>query len=270
MVEKDLKGLARTAEGGKKAGKPNFVMVVGTSLSIPGVKRMVKEFAKSVSSTGAKSKGKVVFVNAEPPAKSAEWEDVFDYWVKGDVQAFVRDWLDKEDAELGHELGMVTPPKTPRRRATTAMGSVAKARGATMATPISTPALSDRTCTQSSPSSSVIDTPSRSNMPIMLRLPPMSQLPPTPMKLWRLSPAEAAIDESLTIMSATDGKNASAARSVKKAKRGRSVPKEVGDIFGATPAASSDADSRDDEEAGRMESAWGWSRDASLTPLSDE
>ncbi|ODN78881.1 hypothetical protein L202_04416 [Cryptococcus amylolentus CBS 6039] len=72
------------------------LVVCGTSLSVPGVKRVVKEMAKSAKSRGgAKGRGEIrtVFVNDEPPSKGAEWEGLFDVWVQSDVQTFVTSYL---------------------------------------------------------------------------------------------------------------------------------------------------------------------------------
>jgi hypothetical protein len=103
---------------------------------------MVKEFAKSIRGTSGpvvheldadsprtpsksrrgegkgRGRGQVVFVNHEPPSKSAEWEDVFDYWVKGDIQTFVKEHLEAEYASslfTSASTGLATPPKTPKR-----------------------------------------------------------------------------------------------------------------------------------------------------------
>ncbi|KAK4706069.1 hypothetical protein P7C70_g133, partial [Phenoliferia sp. Uapishka_3] len=54
--------------------KPDFVLVMGTSLKIPGFKDLVKQFAREVKSRG----GIAVFVNGEKVA-GKEWESVFDY-----------------------------------------------------------------------------------------------------------------------------------------------------------------------------------------------
>ncbi|OXC69061.1 hypothetical protein AYX13_02351 [Cryptococcus neoformans] len=84
-VSKDLKGV-------------DMLLVCGTSLSVPGVKRVVKEMAKSAKSKG-RGKGKqkhdvkTVFVNEEPPSKGSEWDGIFDIWVQGDVQKFVKDYI---------------------------------------------------------------------------------------------------------------------------------------------------------------------------------
>lgn len=88
-VSRDLKGV-------------DMLLVCGTSLSVPGVKRVVKEMAKSAKSKG-KGKGKqgqdvkTVFVNDEPPSKGSEWDGIFDIWVQGDVQKFVENYLQNPD-----------------------------------------------------------------------------------------------------------------------------------------------------------------------------
>lgn len=96
-LERDIKGT-----GGKmKEGKVDWVLVAGTSLAIPGVKRMVKELAKAVRG-GSRGKGrgkcargtetemKVVLVNDEAPKNPAEWSGVFDLWIQGDIQEVIR------------------------------------------------------------------------------------------------------------------------------------------------------------------------------------
>ena len=105
-VERDLKG-ARMRGGHE--GKVDFLLVGGTSLSIPGVKRIVKEMAKTLK--GRKGdEVRTVLVNDEAPRPSAEWESVFDVWIKGDVQTFVTDYLDNP------AYPPVSPPTTPKKR----------------------------------------------------------------------------------------------------------------------------------------------------------
>ncbi|CED84575.1 Sirtuin 5 and related class III sirtuins (SIR2 family) [Phaffia rhodozyma] len=73
---------------------PDLLLVLGTSLKVHGLKRLVKELSRSIHSlpvTKARphgGKGRVVFVNKTEP-QGAEWKGVFDYWVKGDCDAFV-------------------------------------------------------------------------------------------------------------------------------------------------------------------------------------
>lgn len=78
-----------------------MLVVLGTSLKVHGVKRVVKEFARAVHSLPTTrirpegGKGRVVFVNKTAPP-GAEWEGVFDYWVKGECDDWVasveEDW----------------------------------------------------------------------------------------------------------------------------------------------------------------------------------
>ncbi|KAJ2478091.1 NAD-dependent deacetylase hst3 [Coemansia sp. RSA 2320] len=66
--------------------RPDLLIVIGTSLKIPGIKRMVKEMAHSVHSCALRSKragaGKVIFINRDEPPSG--WDSVFDYYVSGD------------------------------------------------------------------------------------------------------------------------------------------------------------------------------------------
>ncbi|KAH6913144.1 DHS-like NAD/FAD-binding domain-containing protein [Coprinopsis sp. MPI-PUGE-AT-0042] len=121
VVQKDLMG-----SKGKGNSGADLLLVVGTSLKVPGTKRMVREFAKAVRTRGAgafvKEKDKekeassasgpssasgssrqtpvsdeeekrsapikAVYLNLEFPAPTREWEGVFDAWVQGDAQVF--------------------------------------------------------------------------------------------------------------------------------------------------------------------------------------
>lgn len=100
--------------------RPDLLLVVGTSLKVPGTKLLVRELAKvirpprkeeseeedfelpvasgstSASGGGTSRKRKVkpppvhsVYLNYDFPTPSREWKDVFDVWVRGDVQEFV-------------------------------------------------------------------------------------------------------------------------------------------------------------------------------------
>lgn len=114
IVERDLKGTGRR---GEREGKADLLIVAGTSLAIPGVKRIVKEMSRALS---VRQGVRTIYVNAEPPHRAgAEWDNVFDVWVRGDVQAFVTDLLDNPAY-----LIPPTPPKTPRKRKATAPASV--------------------------------------------------------------------------------------------------------------------------------------------------
>ncbi|KAJ3188823.1 hypothetical protein HDU85_004537 [Gaertneriomyces sp. JEL0708] len=58
--------------------RPDMLIVMGTSLKVFGIKKLVKDVAKVVKDKG----GIVVLVNMSEIGK--EWDGVFDYWVKGD------------------------------------------------------------------------------------------------------------------------------------------------------------------------------------------
>lgn len=67
--------------------RPDFLLVMGTSLKVPGCKRLVKEAAKAVHSAKG---GIVVFVNLDEVAYS-EWESVIDYHFLCETDV----WVDK-------------------------------------------------------------------------------------------------------------------------------------------------------------------------------
>ncbi|GAA5941686.1 uncharacterized protein JCM15063_002641 [Sporobolomyces koalae] len=84
-------------------GGPDLLIVMGTSLKIPGFKKLVKEFAKAVKAKG----GLRILVNREE-IKGQEWRDVFDYNVLSDSDLFTslvlstwkrirpRDWVGRQ------------------------------------------------------------------------------------------------------------------------------------------------------------------------------
>jgi NAD+-dependent protein deacetylase SIR2 len=84
--------------------KPDMLIIMGTSLKVHGLRKLVKEFAKAVHasappdplSTKAHAKnwvGKVVFVNKTPPG--SEWNGIIDYHVEGETDA----WAHKVEEE---------------------------------------------------------------------------------------------------------------------------------------------------------------------------
>ncbi|KAI9504047.1 DHS-like NAD/FAD-binding domain-containing protein, partial [Coemansia spiralis] len=66
--------------------RPDLLIVIGTSLKIPGIKRMIKEMSRCVHSCSARTRragaGKAIFINKGEPPKG--WDDVFDYYLEGD------------------------------------------------------------------------------------------------------------------------------------------------------------------------------------------
>jgi NAD-dependent SIR2 family protein deacetylase len=117
VVQRDLLG-----RGGRSG--PDLLLVVGTSLRVPGTKRIVREFSKAVKARGtpmaelpgnlptpstsprlspvACDSGPVrtIYLNFDFPVPSREWEGVFDVWVNGDAQTFaglLSKEMEKED-----------------------------------------------------------------------------------------------------------------------------------------------------------------------------
>ncbi|KAG6915866.1 hypothetical protein DXG01_009573 [Tephrocybe rancida] len=112
VVKKDLIGSSK----GKGRSGADLLLVVGTSLRVPGTKRMVREFAKAVRSRGTRSSHstpspgssprpspgtdeeppmKSIYLNLDFPVPTREWEGVFDAWIQGDAQGFA-DMLQEE------------------------------------------------------------------------------------------------------------------------------------------------------------------------------
>ena len=67
--------------------RPDMLIIMGTSLKVHGLKKLVKDFARVVHSpSGASSPKKpfrVLFVNKTAPA--AEWSDIIDYHISGET-----------------------------------------------------------------------------------------------------------------------------------------------------------------------------------------
>ncbi|KAI0833272.1 DHS-like NAD/FAD-binding domain-containing protein [Trametes gibbosa] len=127
VVRKDLIGSSK----GKGRAGADLLLVVGTSLRVPGTKRIVREFSKAVRSrydamnappeeAATSSHGlatptpsprrspaedeeppvRTVYLNFDFPVPTREWESVFDVWIKGDAQSFaqmVHDELEREE-----------------------------------------------------------------------------------------------------------------------------------------------------------------------------
>jgi len=104
--------------------KPDLLIVMGTSLRVHGLKKLVKDFARTIRNnssnsppSASKPKPKVIFVNKTAP--SPEWADVIDYHVAGETDAWVtkviEDWkqIRKDDWEtqltLDGTSGLASP-----------------------------------------------------------------------------------------------------------------------------------------------------------------
>jgi len=65
----------------------DLLIVIGTSLKVDGVKKLVKIFSRSPN-----VEGKRIYVNLTRPTK--EWEGIFDYFYEGDCTEFVKGFKD--------------------------------------------------------------------------------------------------------------------------------------------------------------------------------
>ncbi len=131
VVWKDLMGRSK----GRGGAGTDLLLVVGTSLRVPGTKRIVREFSKAVRSRHAAVNAspdasvddptlssqdlvtptlslcrptikdgeppvRTVYLNLEFPPSAGEWEGVFDVWLRADAQTFammVHEELEKEE-----------------------------------------------------------------------------------------------------------------------------------------------------------------------------
>ncbi|KAL5045782.1 NAD-dependent protein deacetylase hst4 [Aspergillus fruticulosus] len=117
--------------------RPDALIVVGTSLKIPGVRRLVKSLCSVIRS---RRNGVTMWINNEPPS-GKEFEDCFDLLVKGDCEEVARlaqlkrwdddskpifDECDSADVErIKNEQGslsvVITTPKKARVQAQSGM-----------------------------------------------------------------------------------------------------------------------------------------------------
>ncbi|KAL0951497.1 hypothetical protein HGRIS_008183 [Hohenbuehelia grisea] len=91
-----------TIQASDVSRKPDMLIIMGTSLKVHGLKKLVKDFAKTVhshassasTSTAKQWTGKVIFINKTPPG--SEWAGIIDYHVAGDTDSWcnkvLEDW----------------------------------------------------------------------------------------------------------------------------------------------------------------------------------
>lgn len=89
-------GTIHTADLGRK---PDMLIIMGTSLKVHGLKKLVKDFARTIHSSalpsGASSSKrpyKVIFVNKTAP--SSEWTDIIDYHISGETDRWTNKVID--------------------------------------------------------------------------------------------------------------------------------------------------------------------------------
>ena len=99
------------------ACQPEVLIIMGTSLKVYGLQKIVREFAKAIHSH-KNGKGKVIFINRTRPAESI-WENVIDAFVPMDCDDWITDlrmrrpdlWLRQGEIDL-----KVTKPKVAKRK----------------------------------------------------------------------------------------------------------------------------------------------------------
>ncbi|ERF70496.1 hypothetical protein EPUS_07352 [Endocarpon pusillum Z07020] len=99
---------------------PEILIIMGTSLKVHGLQKVVREFAKKIHAR-KDGKGKVIFVNRTKPAESV-WENVIDSYVAMDCDDWVMD-LKRRRQDLWWRQGELdlktTKPTTKKRKCTT-------------------------------------------------------------------------------------------------------------------------------------------------------
>lgn len=125
--------------------RPDLLLVVGTSLKVPGTRLLVRELSKvirpivseppseddedsptpSASTSSPKKRAKkvvlpkVIYLNFDFPTPSKEWQGIFDIWARGDVQEFVAIMqVEKERLAVEAERRRVAKELAAERKAT--------------------------------------------------------------------------------------------------------------------------------------------------------
>nr|VWO96827.1 NAD-dependent histone deacetylase SIR2 [Ganoderma boninense] len=143
IVRKDLMECSKSRRAG-----PDLLLVVGTSLRVPGAKRIVRAFSKAVRSPettmnaplkgdggtisghgvtqtpsdlgtveGAEPPVRTIYLNLDFPVPTREWEGVFDVWIRGDAQVFAR--MVQEELENEERMKVAARERKRKREGTT-------------------------------------------------------------------------------------------------------------------------------------------------------
>lgn len=96
--------------------RPDLLLVVGTSLKVPGTKLLVREFSKVIRPVPLEEEEEeegegrekmkpvhIIYLNLEFPTSTKEWQGVFDIWAQGDVQEFIQ-VIELEKEKMKEEL----------------------------------------------------------------------------------------------------------------------------------------------------------------------
>ncbi|RMZ78741.1 hypothetical protein DV737_g3763, partial [Chaetothyriales sp. CBS 132003] len=97
--------------------QPDMLIIMGTSLKVFGLQKIVKQFANTVHEQ-RNGKGKVIFVNRTKPAESV-WDSFIDYHVSMDCDDWIQD-LKQRRPDLWLRQGeidaKVTKPTVPKKK----------------------------------------------------------------------------------------------------------------------------------------------------------
>jgi NAD+-dependent protein deacetylase SIR2 len=92
----------------------SILIVIGTSLKVTGVKKMVKDYSRKIKSVDPTSK-RLFFINKAPLART-EWKTVFDYEYIGECDSWIKMLLDEHIPKTIPTPKL--PTKSPRRLST--------------------------------------------------------------------------------------------------------------------------------------------------------
>ena len=74
--------------------RPDAIIVVGTSMKIPGVRRIVREMCSVIR---GRRDGLTVWINQDPPPSGPQFEDCWDLIVKGPCDEVARQWVQSNE-----------------------------------------------------------------------------------------------------------------------------------------------------------------------------
>lgn len=79
------------------AKRPTMLLVIGTSLKVVGLKRLVKDVTRAIRAHNPPGEGLVVYLNKTGVQAKSEWRSVFDCELVGEADA----WVERLQASLG-------------------------------------------------------------------------------------------------------------------------------------------------------------------------
>lgn len=97
------------------ARRPTMLLVIGTSLKVVGLKRMIKDVARAIRRDNPEGEGLCVYLNKTEVQGRSEWRSVFDYELVGECDAWVSHFLGTNTSEASQVPPIVkaVPAKKP-------------------------------------------------------------------------------------------------------------------------------------------------------------